>query len=223
MPCVSTKEALLDPLNPVQREAVLHTDGPVLIVAGAGSGKTRALTHRIAYLIEGIGASPGSILAITFTNKAAREMADRVEGLMGTRIAKVMWILTFHSTCARIRRNSARRALAMVGAFLVELLLAAFENAAAEDAHGAVEILVLAAFVLAFDFEFVGRALLVPDADGALGLVDVLPAGAAGAHALPLDVLILDFDLHLIRFDEDGLHGGVGRLQPNPAVLAPNG
>jgi DNA helicase-2/ATP-dependent DNA helicase PcrA len=96
---------LLQPLNPIQREAVLHTEGPVLIVAGAGSGKTRALTHRVAYLIREQGVSPYGILAITFTNKAAREMAERVEGLLGTRIAKGMWILTFHSTCARILRR----------------------------------------------------------------------------------------------------------------------
>ena len=96
---------LLDGLNPIQREAVLHTEGPVLIVAGAGSGKTRALTHRIAYLIREQNISPDAILAITFTNKAAGEMADRVEGLMGTRIAKGMWILTFHSACARILRR----------------------------------------------------------------------------------------------------------------------
>ncbi len=96
---------LLDGLNDIQAEAVLHTEGPVLIVAGAGSGKTRALTHRIAYLIREHGMSPGSILAITFTNKAAREMADRVEGLLGGRVAKGMWILTFHSTCARILRR----------------------------------------------------------------------------------------------------------------------
>src|SRR5207248_5034988 len=96
---------LLAPLNPIQREAVLHTDGPVLIVAGAGSGKTRALTHRIAYLIREQKVGPTSILAITFTNKAAREMADRVEALLGTRVAKGMWILTFHSTCARILRR----------------------------------------------------------------------------------------------------------------------
>ena len=102
---MSPKSTLLDSLNPVQTEAVLHTDGPVLIVAGAGSGKTRALTHRIAYLIREHGVSPYTILAITFTNKAAREMADRVEGLLGERISKGMWILTFHSTCARILRR----------------------------------------------------------------------------------------------------------------------
>jgi ATP-dependent DNA helicase UvrD/PcrA len=96
---------LLASLNPVQREAVLHTEGPVLIVAGAGSGKTRALTHRIAYLIRELGTSPYAILAITFTNKAAREMAERVEGLLGERISRGMWILTFHSACARILRR----------------------------------------------------------------------------------------------------------------------
>ncbi len=96
---------LLEHLNPVQAEAVLHTEGPVLIVAGAGSGKTRALTHRIAYLIREHQVSPYAILAITFTNKAAREMAERVEGLMGGRIAKGMWILTFHSACSRILRR----------------------------------------------------------------------------------------------------------------------
>jgi DNA helicase-2/ATP-dependent DNA helicase PcrA len=96
---------LLAPLNPVQREAVLHTEGPVLIVAGAGSGKTRILTHRIAYLISERGVRPQSLLAITFTNKAAQEMATRVEALVGSRIARGMWVLTFHSACARILRR----------------------------------------------------------------------------------------------------------------------
>jgi ATP-dependent DNA helicase UvrD/PcrA len=100
-----SESPLLAGLNPIQKEAVLHTEGPVLIVAGAGSGKTRALTHRMAYLIREKGVSPYGILAITFTNKAAQEMADRVEGLLGTRIAKGMWILTFHSACARILRR----------------------------------------------------------------------------------------------------------------------
>jgi DNA helicase-2/ATP-dependent DNA helicase PcrA len=100
---------LLQDLNPVQAEAVRQTDGPVLIVAGAGSGKTRALTHRIAYLIREREVSPYAILAITFTNKAAREMAARVEGILGERIARGMWILTFHSACARILRREHER------------------------------------------------------------------------------------------------------------------
>ena len=108
-PVIPQAEALIEPLNPVQREAVLHTEGPALIVAGAGSGKTRAITHRIAYLILGKEVSPGSILAITFTNKAATEMVDRVEGLLGTRVSKSMWILTFHSTCSRILRREHDR------------------------------------------------------------------------------------------------------------------
>ncbi len=102
---MSVRSPLLEGLNDIQAEAVLHTEGPVLIVAGAGSGKTRALTHRVAYLIRELRVSPGAILSITFTNKAAREMADRVEGLVGGRVAKGMWILTFHSTCARILRR----------------------------------------------------------------------------------------------------------------------
>ncbi|HEV3475268.1 MAG TPA: DNA helicase PcrA, partial [Actinomycetota bacterium] len=96
-------------LNPVQRDAVLQTDGPVVIVAGAGSGKTRILTHRIAYLIKEQRVPPQAVLAITFTNKAAQEMADRVESLLGSRIAKGMWILTFHSACARILRREHER------------------------------------------------------------------------------------------------------------------
>ena len=93
---------LIDNLNKEQREAVLHTDGPLLIFAGAGSGKTRVLTHKIAYLIEEKGVYPSSILAITFTNKAANEMKERVINLLDCHYD--MWVSTFHSACARIMR-----------------------------------------------------------------------------------------------------------------------
>jgi DNA helicase-2/ATP-dependent DNA helicase PcrA len=100
---------LLDGLNPQQRAAVTHAGGPLLIVAGAGSGKTRVLTHRIAYLLAERDVSPGEILAITFTNKAAGEMASRVARLVGDRRARAMWVMTFHSACVRILRREAAR------------------------------------------------------------------------------------------------------------------
>jgi DNA helicase-2/ATP-dependent DNA helicase PcrA len=99
---------LLEGLNPVQYEAVTHTTGPLLIVAGAGSGKTRVLTHRIAHLIKDQGVSPFEILAITFTNKAADEMKHRVAELVGP-VAEKMWVSTFHSACVRILRRDAGR------------------------------------------------------------------------------------------------------------------
>jgi ATP-dependent DNA helicase UvrD/PcrA len=105
---VAAPDRYLADLNPAQREAVLHTEGPLLVVAGAGSGKTRVLTYRVAHLIQAAGAQPNEILAITFTNKAAAEMRSRVEGMMGD-VARRIWLMTFHAACGRILRREAPR------------------------------------------------------------------------------------------------------------------
>jgi DNA helicase II / ATP-dependent DNA helicase PcrA len=105
---VLSPETYLADLNPAQREAVLETEGPLLVVAGAGSGKTRVLTHRVAHLMAACGVEPQEILAITFTNKAAGEMRTRLEDLLGP-VANKIWILTFHAACGRILRREAQR------------------------------------------------------------------------------------------------------------------
>jgi DNA helicase-2/ATP-dependent DNA helicase PcrA len=105
---VASPEQYLADLNEPQREAVLATEGPLLVIAGAGSGKTRVLTYRVAHLINAVGAKPNEILAITFTNKAAGEMRERLQRLLGAS-GRGLWILTFHAACGRILRREAPR------------------------------------------------------------------------------------------------------------------
>jgi DNA helicase-2/ATP-dependent DNA helicase PcrA len=105
---VASPEQYLADLNPAQREAVLATEGPLLVIAGAGSGKTRVLTYRVAHLINAVGAKPNEILAITFTNKAAGEMRERLGRLLGPS-GRGLWILTFHAACGRVLRREAQR------------------------------------------------------------------------------------------------------------------
>src|SRR4029079_14265839 len=106
-PMIESRTQALETLNPQQREAVLYTQGPLLVIAGAGSGKTRVLTHRVAHVSAEALPAPPQILAITFTNRAATEMKERVEQLVGGRVSRQMWVMTFHSACGRMLRRDA--------------------------------------------------------------------------------------------------------------------
>src|SRR2546423_2171839 len=108
MPPLAQPETYLADLNEARRGAVLRVAGPLLVIAGAGSGKTRVLTRRVAHLLVAHGVQPQEILAITFTNKAAGEMRERIEGMLGP-VARAIWILTFHAACGRILRREAPR------------------------------------------------------------------------------------------------------------------
>src|SRR5262245_36523226 len=99
--------SILDDLNPAQREAVAHAEGPLLVLAGAGSGKTRVITRRVAHLVRERRVAPFEITAVTFTNKAAEEMRERVAALMGGEAPSGSWIATFHSMCLRVLRRHA--------------------------------------------------------------------------------------------------------------------
>ena len=103
-----TEAELLNSLNQEQRDAVVNTDGPILILAGAGSGKTRVMVHRVAHLVSHKGVYPSSILCVTFTNNAAGELKERIEKISGEEAAKGMWVGTFHSICLRILRRDAQ-------------------------------------------------------------------------------------------------------------------
>ena len=114
--------SIYDTLNEQQREAVYQTEGPVLILAGAGSGKTRVLTHRTAYLIEEKGINPYHIMAITFTNKAAGEMRERIDKIVGFG-SESIWVSTFHSSCVRIlRRHIDRIGLTPILRFMMRMI-----------------------------------------------------------------------------------------------------
>src|SRR3954452_4871196 len=103
---VASPEQYLAELNPAQREAVLSTEGPLLVIAGAGSGKTRVLTYRVAHLVAALGVEPNEILAVAFTNKAAQEMKERVDRQLGP-VQRAIWIMTFHSASVRLLRSEA--------------------------------------------------------------------------------------------------------------------
>ncbi|WP_375492668.1 DNA helicase PcrA [uncultured Jatrophihabitans sp.] len=202
---------LLDGLNPQQRAATVHEGGPLLIVAGAGSGKTRVLTHRVAYLLAERNATPGQILAITFTNKAAGEMKERVAALVGPK-ARAMWVSTFHSMCVRILRAEAKT-LGLKSSFTIY------------DADDSKRLMTMVGRELDLDPKrYPARSLLAQISNLKNELVTA-PAWAEKAGTGPEKVLAEAYtryqarlrDAHALDFD-DLIMTTVGLLQDHPDV-----
>ena len=215
------EEQLLRDLNPAQRQAVTHDGGPLLIVAGAGSGKTRVLTHRIAHLIRARKVNPFSILAITFTNKAAGEMKERVGQLVGERLGGAMWVMTFHSACVRILRREGVR-LGYKSTFTIyddsdsERLIAYCLRDLDIDAKRFTPRTIKAAIGRAKD-EMVDEEMFAARADNFFDkqVADVYQAYQARlrqAQAMDFDDLILNV-VHLFRLFPDALAAYQDRFQ----------
>jgi DNA helicase-2/ATP-dependent DNA helicase PcrA len=206
-------QALLDGLNPQQRAAAVHSGTPLLIVAGAGSGKTRVLTHRIAYLLAERGVTPGQVLAITFTNKAAGEMRERVAALVGPR-ARSMWVSTFHSMCVRLLRYESK-ALGVKSSFSIY------------DADDSKRLMTFVTRELDLDPKrYPVRTLLAQI--GNLKNELVTPEAWAEKAASPPEKVVADAyaryqrrlaDAHALDFD-DLIMTAVGLLQQHPDIAA---
>ena len=208
----SVEARLTEGLNPQQKAAVIHHGGPLLVIAGAGSGKTRVLTHRIAHLVETGRARPGEILAITFTNKAAREMRERLESLLGP-IAKRMWISTFHSACVRILR-AEHEALGMRSTFTIYDSADSVRLMNQVVREEGIDTRVATPKGLLNRISDLKNELIDPD-DFARGLNDAADVTVAAAYRAYQDRLrvanALDFDDIIMRT--------VNLLQAHPAIL----
>ncbi|HUC42725.1 MAG TPA: UvrD-helicase domain-containing protein [Candidatus Sulfotelmatobacter sp.] len=192
-------EQLLDRLNPAQREAVVHPGGPMLVLAGAGSGKTRVITHRIAWLVLERGVDPSAILAVTFTNKAAREMRERVEKILGAG-ARSPWIGTFHGLCLRMLRRDGTR-VGLAGGFAiydtddqVALVRRILKDLAVDDAAGAARSFLsrISRAKNAMDApESMAKRSFAPDARLTAEVYSAYVAGLQRANAVDFDDILL--------------------------------
>jgi DNA helicase-2/ATP-dependent DNA helicase PcrA len=209
----------IENLNPAQRDAVLAPNGAILIVAGAGSGKTRVLTRRIAYLISERGFDPGQMLAVTFTNKAASEMKERVASLLGPGV-RLPWVSTFHSACARILRQE-------IGSLGYQSNFTIFDEADSLSAlRRSIESVGLDQFVTPES----ARASIDQAKNDALDPADYARRASSASELKVADIYriyqarltelnALDFgDLLLLTFDQDhSCRGGLGHPEQSPA------